>query len=82
MKRYQSKTRLEIKGTGLEGEDLSENKQLLERITERFEESKRRAKADTQKDSLYRKRKKDSSRNEKKAMERFGETKTLGARRK
>ena len=49
MKRYQSKTRLEIKGTGLEGEDLSENKQLLERITEIFEESKRRAKADTQK---------------------------------
>ena len=49
MKRYQSKTRLEIKGTGLGGEDLSENKQLLEDITERFEESKRRSKADTQK---------------------------------
>ena len=48
MKRYQSKTRLEIKGTGLGGEDLSENKQLLEDITERFEESKRRSKADTQ----------------------------------
>ena len=82
MKRCQSKTRLEIKGTGLEGEDLSENKELLERITERFEEGKRRSKADTQKDSLYRERKKESSRNEKKAMERFGETKALSARRK
>ena len=48
MKRYWSKTRLEIKGTGLGGEDLSENKQLLEDVTERFEESKRRSKADTQ----------------------------------
>ena len=66
MKRYQSKTRLEIKGTGLGGEDLSENKQLLEDITERFEESKRRTKAVLKKDSLYRKRKKESSRNENK----------------
>ena len=48
MKRYQSKTRLEIKGTGLGGEDLSENKELLEDITERFEERKRRSKEDTQ----------------------------------
>ena len=48
MRRYQSKTRLEIKGTGLDGKDLSENKQLLEDVTERFEESKRRSKADTQ----------------------------------
>ena len=38
MKRYQSKTRLEIKGTGVGGEDYSKNKQLLEDITERFEE--------------------------------------------
>ena len=49
MKRYQSKTRLEIKDTGLGGEDLSENKQILEHITERFEERKRRSKEDTQK---------------------------------
>ena len=49
MKRQYSKTRLEIKGTNLGGEDLSENKQLLEDITERFEESKRRSKANTQK---------------------------------
>ena len=49
MKRYQSKTRLEIKGTGLGGEDLSENKQFLEDITERLEESECRTKADTQK---------------------------------
>ena len=48
MRRYQSKTRLETKGTSLEGEDLSENEQRLEDITERFEESKRRSKADTQ----------------------------------
>ena len=44
MKRYQSKARLEIKGTGLGGEDLFENKQLLEGITERFEGSKTKTK--------------------------------------
>ena len=50
MKRYWPKTSLEIKGTGLGGEDLSENKQLLEDATKRFEESsKLRSKADTQK---------------------------------
>ena len=53
MKRYQSKTRLEIKGTDLGEENLSENKQLLEDNTERFEESKRRSKADTQKKTVY-----------------------------
>ena len=61
MKRYQSKTRLEIKGTGLGGEDLSENKQLLEDITERFEESKRRSKADTQKRQCITKTKKNKA---------------------
>ena len=74
MKRYQSKKRQEIKGTGLGGEDLSENKQLLE-DAERFEESKGRSKADTQKRQSISKTKKERSRNEKKAMERFGETK-------
>ena len=53
MKKYQSKTRLEIKGNGLGGADLSENKQLLADITERFKESKRRSKADTQKKTVY-----------------------------
>ena len=53
MKRYQSKTRLEIKGTDLEEENLSENKQLLEDKTERLEESKRRSKADTPKKTVY-----------------------------
>ena len=43
------KKRQAIKGTGLGGEDLSENKKLLEDITERFEESKGRSKAGTQK---------------------------------
>ena len=38
IKRYKSKTRLEIKNTGLGGEELFENKQLLEDIIERFEE--------------------------------------------
>ena len=47
MKRCLSKIRLEIKGTGLECENLSEKKQLLEDIAEKFEESKRRSKADT-----------------------------------
>ena len=41
IKRYKSKTRLEIKNTGLGGEELTGNKQLLEDIIERFEESKR-----------------------------------------
>ena len=67
MKRYWSKTRLEIKGTGLGGEDLSENKQLLEDATERFEESsKLRSKADTQKRLYIGNEKKESSRNKKK----------------
>ena len=58
MKRYQSKTRLEIKGTGLVGEDLSENKQLLEDISEKFEESECRTEADTQKKHCISKMKK------------------------
>ena len=60
MKRYWSKTRLEIKGTGLGGEDLSENKQLLEDVTERFEESSKNLdpKQILKKDSVYRQRKK------------------------
>ena len=49
MKSYKSKTRLEIKNTGLGGEEVSENMQLLEDIIERFEESKRRTNSDTQK---------------------------------
>ena len=78
MKRCLSKTRLEIKGTGLEGEDLSEKKQLLEDITEKFEESKRRSKADTKKKTVYI----ESSKNEKKAMEIFGETKNVRCKTK
>ena len=59
IKRYKSKTRLEIKNTGLGSEELSENnKQLLEDITERFEESKRRTKVDTQKRQTISKTKK------------------------
>ena len=42
-------------------------------MTKRFEESKRRTKADTQKRLCIKKN--ESSRNEKKAMGRFGETK-------
>ena len=49
MKRYKLKTRWEIKVTDLGGEELSENEQLLEDITERFGESERRTEADTQK---------------------------------
>ena len=48
MKRYKSKTRREVKGTGLGGEELSENEQLLEDVIERFAESQRRTKADTE----------------------------------
>ena len=76
MKRYKSKIRLEIKNADLGGEELSENKQVLGDTIERFEESKHRTKAVTQK-SLYQKRKKESSRNEKNPMERYGETKKM-----
>ena len=34
MKRYKSKTRQEVKGTGLGAEELSENEQLLEDLIE------------------------------------------------
>ena len=49
-------------------------------MTKRFEEGKRRTKADTQK-RLYIK-KNESSRNEKKAIERFGVTKKKNVRSK
>ena len=76
IKRDKLKTRLEIKKTGLGGEELSEKNQLLDDIMERFEESKRRTKVDTQKgETISKTKKKESSRNEKKPMERFGETK-------
>ena len=52
-KRYKSKTRREVKDTGLGGKELSENEQLLEDLIERFEESGRRTKADTQKTLSY-----------------------------
>ena len=74
MKRYKSKTRREIKCTGLGGEEVSENEQLFEDVIEWFEKSDRRTKADTQKKTvLYRKREKESS-GIKKTMGRFGET--------
>ena len=47
MKTYKAKARREVKGASLGGEELSENKQLLEDLMKRFEESKRRTKADT-----------------------------------
>ena len=53
MKRYRPKTRREVKGTGLEGKELSDNEQLLEDLIERFEESGSRSKADTQKTLPY-----------------------------
>ena len=49
MKRCKSKRRQEIIGTGLGCEELSENEQLLEDLTERFEESECRTEVDTQK---------------------------------
>ena len=53
MKRYKSKTRREVKDTGLRGKELSENEQLLQDLIERFEESGRRTKGDTQKTLPY-----------------------------
>ena len=49
MKMYKSKTRREVKDTGLGGEELYENEQLLENLTERFEESEHRTEADAPK---------------------------------
>ena len=49
MKRYKLKTRREVKGTNLGGEELSENEQLFEDLTERFGESEHGTEADTQK---------------------------------
>ena len=53
MKRCKSKIRREVKCTGLRDEEVSENEQLLEDVIERFEESERRTKADTQKRQTY-----------------------------
>ena len=47
MKRYKAKARREVKCASLGGEELSENKHLLEDLMKRFEESKRRTEADT-----------------------------------
>ena len=49
MKKYKSKTRQEVKDAGLEGEEHSENEELLEELTDRFEESERGMEANAQK---------------------------------
>ena len=69
MKRCTSKRRQEIIGTGLGCEELSENEQLLEDLTERYEESECRTEVDTQKRQSGIDNKKKRSRNEKKAIE-------------
>ena len=72
IKNYKSKIRQGVKGTGLEGEELSENEQLLEDSVERFEESARRTEADAQKtQSNIENKKKKTQELRKKAMERF-----------
>ena len=42
MQKYKSKARKEVAGSGLGGEELTEYKQLLEDLIEKYEESKRR----------------------------------------
>ena len=77
MKNYKPKTRQKVKGTGLGGNELSENEQLLEDSVERFEESERRTEADAQKtQSDIENKKKKTQELRKKAMERFREKKT------
>ena len=49
IKKYKSTARLEIKNTGLVGEELSENKQILEGIIEKFKENKCKTNADNKK---------------------------------
>ena len=63
MKNYKSKIRQEVKGTGLGGEELSENEQLLEDSVERFEESERRTKQMLKKHSLILKTKRRKLKN-------------------
>ena len=77
MKTYKPKIRREVKGTGLGGKELSENEQLLEDLIERFEESGRRAKADTQKTLPYIEKEKEKAQEmrKKKQWKRFGEMK-------
>ena len=72
MKRYKSKTRREVKDTGLRGKELTENEQLLEYLIERFEEIGRRTKGDTQKTLPYiENEKKKVQEMRKKAMEKI-----------
>ena len=72
MKKYKSKTRQEIKGTGLGSEELFEDS------IEGFEESEYRMEAVNQKkkqsDIKTKKKKKKAQEIRKKAMKRFGET--------
>ena len=77
-KRYKSKTRRDVKGSDLRGEELSGNEQLLEDLTGRFDENERRTEADAQKRQSYIKNeKKESSTNEKKRKRKiWRETKT------
>ena len=76
MKMYKSKTRREVKDTGLGSEELSENEQLLENLTERFEESEHRTEVDAPKrqSNIENEKKKAQEIRKKKAMEGFGET--------
>ena len=77
MKNYKPKTRQKVKGTGLGGEELSENEQLLEDSVERFEESERRTEADAQKtQSDIENKKKKTQELRKKQWKDFGKKKT------
>ena len=77
MKNYKPKTRQKVKGTGLGGNELSENEQLLEDSVERFEESERRTEADAQKtQSDIENKKKKTQELRKKQWKDFGKKKT------
>ena len=74
MKRYKSKTRRDVEGSDLRGEELSGNEQLLEDLTGRFDESEGRTEADAQKRQSYIKNeKKKAQQMRRKERERFGE---------
>ena len=76
MKRCTSKRRQEIIGTGLGCEELSENEQLLEDLTERFEESECRTEVDTQKRQSGIDNKKNAQEMRKKPLKIWREKKT------
>ena len=75
MKSYKAKTRKEVQGTGLAGEELTEYEMILEDLIERFEESDRNTEEESDKKRAKGKDDKEKAQDiRNKAMETFGDT--------